>query len=431
LGRWRACPRGRKPALALGQLLQTLLFHFLLPTGTLAEHLRQLTGRRMAESTLSERRSALSWPVFVQWLRQALRPLAQVQAQPQAFWRGWRLLAWDGSQFSLTNTPQILAHLHKAAARRKRAAWAKLTAVVLLELGLHNPLAVAVGWQGESEYALTRSLLPSLPAGALLLADRLSGVPALLAELWDVCQTVGSHFLVRARKDLQVQKRRRLSDGSALIWVAVCDPQRRKKILRTLPLREICVRVSRPGTRPQVLRLWTSLLDPPHAPALELAGLYTQRWEQELYWRQMKLELRKTDVLQSHTPQTAAQEVMMLVLATALLAQERTRAAAGQMPVLDISFLKCLELLRPLWFLLALARDLLNAEAKQQLCNAVYREIRLALKPKRRTRSCARAVRQPVTAWPRLLKPKYASGPWSYQIATKRWKRASRIAERH
>jgi hypothetical protein len=33
----------------------------------------------------------------------------------------------------------------------------------------------------------------------------------------------------------------------------------------------------------QELRLWTSLLDPTKAPALELAQLYARRWEQEVW----------------------------------------------------------------------------------------------------------------------------------------------------
>jgi plasmid stabilization system protein ParE len=413
---WRKDKRGRKPTLPLAQLLQGLLFHFLFSAGTLAEHLRQLTGEQMAESTLAQRRAALGWPMFVEWLRQALRPLAQCKLQPEAFWRGWRLVAWDGTQYSLTNTPQTLARLPKAKARRRKAAWAKITAVVLLELGLHNPLAAAVGWQGESEYTLTRGLISALPSQSLLLADRLSGVTALLAEILTACQTLGSHFLIRTRKNLLVQKRQRLADGSALIWVEVRDPQRPRKIVRILKLREICVRVSRRGIRPEVIRLWTSLLDPHTAPALELAQLYAQRWEQELYWRQMKLELRKSDVLQSHTPETAAQEIMMLVLATALLAHERARVASGHVPVLKVSFLKCLELLRPLWLILALARDVLDPTARQQLGRAVDREIRRCLKPKRRARSCPRAVRQPVKGWPRLLTPKYTRGDWHYEI---------------
>ena len=398
-------------------MLQGLLFHVLFEAGTLAEHLRQLTGRKMAESTLSARRAALDWPVWVHCLHQALRPLARARLHPEAFWHRLRLVAWDGTQFSLTNTPQVLEGLPKAAARRRTAAWAKITAVVLLELGLHNPLAAAIGWHGESEFALTRELLRALPRRSLLLADRLSGVPVLLAEIASACRALGGHFLIRARRNLLVRKRRRLCDGSTLIAVGVRDRHNRKKIVRVLHLREIRVRVSRPGRRGEDIRLWTSLLDPLDAPALELARLYTQRWQQELYWRQMKLELRKSEVLQSHTPLTGAQEIAMLVLATALLAQERARAAAGKRPVLQISFVKCLALLRPLWLVLCLARDVLDLRAKRQLHRVFTAEIRRCLKAGPRARSCLRAVRQPVSGWPRLLQPTYAHGPWRYPLA--------------
>jgi hypothetical protein len=43
----------------------------------------------------------------------------------------------------------------------------------------------------------------------------------------------------------------------------------------------------------------------------------------EVYFRELKRQLRKTDVLQSHTVETAAQEIAAMVLASALLATER------------------------------------------------------------------------------------------------------------
>ena len=416
LSRLRRCARGRKPELPGAAFLQALLFHFLFPTGTFAEHLRQLTGWTRSDSSLAERRQTAPWQLFTSWLREALRPMARAGRDPTAFWRGWRLLAWDGTQFSLTNTPQMRRKTRKARARRRLAAWAKITVAVLLELGLHNPLAAAIGLQGQSEYALTQQLLAALTPGSLLLADRLTGCPAMLYALYGQALALGSHFLVRVRKNLTVLKRRRLADGTSLIEVAFRNPHSQHDVLATFTLREIVAQALRPGFRPQTIRLWTTLLDPATAPALELARLYTQRWEQELYFRQLKLELRRSEVLQSHTPQTAAQEVAMLVLATALLAQERARAAAGKLPALEVSFLKCADLLRPLWLVLALAGHLLTPEQRQALGAAVYQEIQACRKAKRRHRSCARAVRQPIKGWPRLLQPKYARGRWKYSI---------------
>jgi DNA-binding FadR family transcriptional regulator len=65
----------------------------------------------------------------------------------------------------------------------------------------------------------------------------------------------------------------------------------------------------------------------PQAPALEIAQMYGSRWEHELYFRDVKRHLRKTALLQSHTVETGAQEIAAVVLASALLATERARAA--------------------------------------------------------------------------------------------------------
>ena len=330
--------RGRKPRVPLSQLLPALVFHFMNAAGTLSEHFAQLFAAPLADSSFSERRARLPWEVFTELMRLGLRPLADRAAHPAAFWRGWRLVALDGTQFSLTNTPQVKATARKAKSRRGRAAFAKITTGVLLELGLHNPLAAAIGRGGQSEWALALELLAQLPARALLLADRLHGCAAFIAAAWVACEKVGSHFLIRARTNIKVQGGKRCKDGSRLVRVPVRQKGKPRVIVQWLELREIRVRVQRPGHRAQELRLWTSLLDPARAPAQELIELYARRWEHELYYRELKRQLRKSEVLQSHTVETGAQEIAAVVLASALLARERARAATGVASVLRVSF---------------------------------------------------------------------------------------------
>jgi hypothetical protein len=380
--------------------------------GTLAEHFAQLFDDGLADSSLSERRTRLPWEVFTELMRLGLRPLAQLTAHPDAFWRGWRLVALDGTQFSLTNTPQVKASARKAKCRRGRAAFAKLTTGVLLEVGLHNPLAAAIGRGGQSEWVLALELLAHLPARALLLADRLHGCAAFLAAAWAACATVGSHFLIRARTNIKVQGVRRFKDGSRRVRVPVRQKGQPRVIVQWLELREIRVSVQRPGHRAQELRLWTSLLDPKSAPAQEMVELYARRWEHELYYRELKRQLRKNEVLQSHTVETGAQEIAAVVLASALLARARTRAAAGVVPVLRVSFVKTLELMRPLWLTLALGGDLLSARQKEQLTERfLVRAGQLVTRRRRRPRSCLRAVRQPVSGWLRLRRNQSWEGP--------------------
>jgi hypothetical protein len=408
-----------RPGFAVSKLIEVLVFHFICHTGTLAEHLRQLMGTGLAESTLSERRQALSWTLFTDLLRMFLRPLADARRHPDAFYKGLRLLAVDGTQFSLTNTPQILDKIQKAASRRFKAAWAKLSVVVLLELGMHNPLAAEISTAEESEHALAKRLWGKLPERTLLLADRLYGSPAMISPIYDRCNDVGCHFLIRTKTHHQVKLVKTLPDGSFIVDVPLNDKDKPRKVVRWMRLREINVRAINANGKAEIVRLWTTLLDNNQFPAIKLGRLYIRRWEQELYWRQMKLELRKSELLQSHTIETAAQEVVAIILATALIAQERIYAASGTTPVLDISFVKCLALIRPLWQLTHLLSKVMPASQIESLHALIIKEIGRLKKQKKRARSCERAVRQPVSGWPRLLQPKYASGSTRTSISRK------------
>lgn len=63
-----------------------------------------------------------------------------------------------------------------------------------------------------------------------------------------------------------------------------------------------------------------------------------------------------------------------------------------------------LELVRPLWLALALGVDLLTERRKDQLVRWLYDPMGRCVSTPRRCRRCPRAVRQPVSSWPRLLR---------------------------
>src|SRR5438034_390671 len=234
--------RGCKPRVPLTQLLPALTFHVMQDTGTLADHLFQLFRVPLADSSWSDRRLRLPWEIFAELMRRALRPRATLRQHREAFWRGWRLMAVDGTQFSLTNTPQITATIEKARTRRGRAAFAKITTAVLLELGLHNPVAAAIGRKNESEWALAQRLLAQLPKQALLLGDRLYGVVAFALAAQTACRRVGSHFLLRASRSVKPRVIKRLRDGSRLVGLRVRAPNNPKRIIGWVEVREIRAR---------------------------------------------------------------------------------------------------------------------------------------------------------------------------------------------
>jgi hypothetical protein len=91
-------------------------------------------------------------------------------------------------------------------------------------------------------------------------------------------------------------------------------------------------------------------------------------------------------------------------------------ASVGEVGVLRISFIKTLQIVQTLWQLLEVTSDMLTPA---QVCLVVRRTLRriadMAI-AKRRQRSCQRALRQPVSSWPRLRKNTDRKGSIKYSV---------------
>ena len=225
----------------------------------------------------------------------------------------------------------------------------------------------------------------------------------------------GQSLPLRASRAVKPRVIKRLRDGSRRVGLPVRDARNPNRIVTWLEVREIRVRVSRPGHHAHERRLWTTLLDPRTAPALDLARVYASRWQHELYFRNIKRQLRRTALLQSHTVETGAQEIAAVVLASAIIADERARAATGQIPALRVSFGQLLNIVRGMWLFFGAFDDVFTEQQKRRVIRRGRALIRRSLSAPRRPRTCPRAVRQPVTRWPRLLQPKWIEVPWQFQ----------------
>lgn len=404
-------PAARRPPKVISyDVVMALVFHMVAGAGTLAQHLKTLTGESISDSALSQRRESWPWQIFELIMEYALRCKADQKKHPEAFYQGLRLCGADGSRFSVANTPQIKKKMPKAKSRRGRAAFAKVGVAVLLELGLRNPIAAAIGPRAESEMVLSRQLLDKLPEKSLFLADRYYGVPVLLIELKKIHPRGEREFLVRVKGKLKRRVLEYYPDGSALVEIRAGKDK--------LQVREIAGQVRKGKASWSQVRLWTSLLDWKKHPASALLALYARRWEQESFYRELKVDLRSAPLLQSHTPLTAAQEIAALLLAYSILVDERIKAAkVGEVPVLRVSFLKTLEALRGLWQFLEVTHDLLDERGVRLAVQRTMRLIAERAVPKRRARSCPRALRQPVSSWPRLVKNTARNAQPEYKIS--------------
>jgi hypothetical protein len=387
------------------EVIQCLVFHVVAGAGTLAHHVKQMTGKTITDGALAQRRANMPIEVFEELLGAALKPKGDPVRHPDAFYHGLRLCGVDGTLFSVTNTPQVKKQMRKARSRRGRAAFPKVGVAVMVELGLHNPLAAALGAKGESEMELALKVLSAQPAQSLLVSDRYYGVASLLVGL---SAEEDRHFLARAKENLKRLFLEAYADGSALVEI--------RSGKKTRIVREIvgCVRRGG-GGRFTTVRLWTSLLDWRSHPAAELLALYARRWEQEVFYKELKVDMPSAPYVQSHTPLTAMQEIAAMILAYAVLAGCRAEAAAAaDVGVLRISFIKTLQVLRGLWQFLEVSSDLLTPEQVRLIVRRSLRQIADMAIPKRRQRACQRALRQPVSSWPRLRKNTSRNEPINY-----------------
>jgi hypothetical protein len=399
--------RRRPPVITPMELIQGLVFHVVAQKGTLADHVKELTGKTITDGALAQRRARLPITVFDQMMKAALKPKGHPVQHPEAFYHGLRLCGTDGSLFSVTNTPQVKKQMRKARSRRGRAAFPKVGVAVMVELGLHNPLAAALGANGESEMVLAKQVLAAQPAKSLMLGDRYYGVGAVLVDWRSEDER---HFLVRVKLGLKRCLLEVYPDGSALVEIR--SGKRRRLV------REIVGWVQRGGRgRATKVRLWTSLLDWRQFPAAQLLALYARRWEQEVFYKELKVNMRSRPCLQSHTPLTAMQEIAALILAYAVLVDYRVEAASvGGVGVLRISFIKTLQVVQGLWQFLEVSADLLTPEQVGLVVRRSLKRIADVAIPKRRQRSCPRKLRQPVSSWPRLRKNTSREGAIKYSV---------------
>lgn len=237
-------------------------------------------------------------------------PIAE-QRTKGAWYRQWRLVSLEGSTLDVADTTENEKAFGGPGASRGASAFPKIRFVALLENGTHVLWAARLAQYTTEEITLARSVVPALREGMLCLADRF--FPG--CKLWQKARQTGAELLWRVRQNAPLEADRRLGDGSYLsrIYASTSDRrnQRQAIVVRVIDYRLPDV----PGAEP-VYRLITTILDPPHAPAKELAALYQERWEIETALEELKTHRRGAPiVLRSKTPELVRQEFYGLLMA--------------------------------------------------------------------------------------------------------------------
>ena len=217
---------------------------------------------------------------------------------------GRRLVAIDGRCLDVADTPVNAAFFGRPrVSKGEKSTFPQARLVALAECGTHAIFDAVVGAYTSSEVALADELIGRLEPGMLLLADR--GFYSF--GLWRMAIGTGADLLWRAESGLRPQHLATLDDHS---WLALIHPTVEDKTVEPITVRIIDYTVDDGRDNPESYRLFTTILDPAAASAIELAAAYAQRWEIELAFDELKSHQRgPRTVLRSKSPELVLQEI--------------------------------------------------------------------------------------------------------------------------
>lgn len=232
------------------------------------------------------------------------RPLAGSDA-PAGFLAGRRLVAIDGTTLDVADSVSNAGFFGRPGVNKgEQAAFPQARVIALAECGSHAMFDAVVGAYATGENTLARELIDRLEPGMLLLADRgFCGFP-----LWARAVATGADLLWRAMSTMKPRHLETLADGSWLAELRLSGSAGRH--VEPLVIRVIEYQIDDGRSNDETYRLFTTILDPDDVSAVDLAAAYSQRWEIEGAFDELKSHQRgPRTVLRSKSPELVLQEI--------------------------------------------------------------------------------------------------------------------------
>lgn len=234
-------------------------------------------------------------------LRGAETGTAHCAGRAGVFWRGRLVTAVDGTILCCPDTTANLTEFRKGGSSHGTTTGYPMVRVgALVACGTRTVIDAVFGADRVHELGYAHQLLRSTRAGMIVLADRNFAAAEWIAAL----HATGADVLVRVKNHRRLPVCRGLPDGSFLSRIGRVE------------VRVITARVTITTSalrRGETYRLITTVLDP-DVPAVEVVGLYHERWEIETCFAELKSTSLGGRVLRSRTPAGIAQEIYALLI---------------------------------------------------------------------------------------------------------------------
>jgi hypothetical protein len=260
------------------------------------------------KSAIFQARARLGSEPLAALFARAAVPLA-TPGMPGAFLAGRRLVAIDGTCLDVADTHENAEFFGRPGVNKgEQAAFPQARVLALAECGTHAVIDAVLGPYSRSEPALAEDLVDRLGPGMLVVADR----GFFSYALWRKAIGTGTDLLWRVRTDRAGPKPehlRDLPDGSWLAHLRRSTPAAERRAQPML-VRVVDYTIDDGREHAGSYRLLTTLTDPAEASAEQLAAAYTERWEIESTFDELKTHQRgPRTVLRSKSPDLVLQEI--------------------------------------------------------------------------------------------------------------------------
>ncbi len=230
---------------------------------------------------------------------------------------GRRVIVVDGTGLSMPDTPINQARWPQQSQQKPGCGFpqARLSACFCLQSGAL--LSHRLGNRKQQELPLLREQWGTFRAGDIFLGDKAYCSYYDIAKLLD--QNVDTVVTLGIRKPMaKAEAVAVLGDDDLLVrWAKPkCVKQLSyseeewSELPEGLLMRQIRVRVNNPGYRAKDFYIVTTLTDPMQYPSQDIAELYIQRWDVELFLRDLKTTMGM-DILRCKTPAMVEKEILM------------------------------------------------------------------------------------------------------------------------
>jgi IS4 transposase len=281
-----------------------------------------------------EARLRLPLGVVVRLVRRTAQEI-DARAAGDWLWKGRRVLLVDGTTASMPDTIENQRAFPQSTSQGIGLGFplVRIVALIALSTGVVRDLATGP-YQGKEtgETALFRQLMDDIEAATIVLGDRYFASYFGIAAL--IVRSVDGLFRMHQRRKVDFRRGGRIAvEDHIVAWTKPARPDWMDRATYAampaeLRVRELRVRIDRPGFRVDELVLVTTLTDPEAYSKEELARLYLERWNIELDLRSIK-DVLQMDVLRCKTPEMVEKEIWMHLLAYNLIRGVMARAAGA------------------------------------------------------------------------------------------------------